>query len=269
MLWCKTLEFISSFGVPFAKEFLCSHFFTHSHVWIYPFRSSKMCCVGLKMGVIISSTNLVGQIKKKGVYSYIARRIGTHFFQNGLLLTTLSCQYFVFIFQWTIIATTLPSCHYLPLGSFPLFIKHGEFLPAFFLFPSLNSNYQLMDFNPVCRAPREITETLMASATDGRFRHSGHNGAFMYEEGAVTVSLRVKGVGGPHLLMAVVVMVEELCTSIIIGPRPISWGLLPRSVEVTATVCKSWTPQKGKVLITSWQSFPLITQPEPAPQVSV
>lgn len=69
---------------------------------------------------------------------------------------------------------------------------------------------------------REITETLMASATDGRFRHSGHNGAFMCEEGAVTMSLRVKGVGGPHLFMAVVVMVEELCTFVIIGPRPIS-----------------------------------------------
>lgn len=117
------------------------------------------------------------------------------------------------------------------------------------------------------KLPREIPETLMASATDGRFRHSSYKGAFMYEEGqrggrrcpCVATCRRE----GPHLFMAVVVMVEELCTFVIIGPGPISWGLLPRSVEVTATVCKSCAPQKGTFLITSWQSFPLITQPEP------
>lgn len=109
----------------------------------------------------------------------------------------------------------------------------------------------------------------MASATDGHFRHSSYKGAFMYEEGG-RGGRRCRCVAacrreGPHLFMAVVVMVEELCTFVIIGPRPISWGLLPRSVEVTATVCKSCTPQKGKILITSWQSFPLITQPGPVP----
>lgn len=48
----------------------------------------------------------------------------------------------------------------------------------------------------------------------------------------------------PHLFMAVVVMAEEFCTFVIIGPSLVSRGLLPRSVEVTATVCKSWAPKK-------------------------
>lgn len=44
--------------------------------------------------------------------------------------------------------------------------------------------------------------------------------------------------------MAVVVMAEEFCTFVIIGPSLISRGLLPCSVEVTSTVCKSWALKK-------------------------
>lgn len=51
---------------------------------------------------------------------------------------------------------------------------------------------------------------------------------------------------GPHLIMAVVVMVEELCTFVIIGPGLICRGLLPRSVEVAATVRKSWATHTKK-----------------------
>lgn len=50
--------------------------------------------------------------------------------------------------------------------------------------------------------------------------------------------------------MAVVVMVEEFCTFVKIGPSLISRGLLPRSVEVTSTVCKAWAPKKERNLIT-------------------
>lgn len=55
-----------------------------------------------------------------------------------------------------------------------------------------------------------------------------------------------KGLEEPHLFMAVVVMVEEFCTFVIIGPGLISRGLLPCSVEVTSTVCKSWAQKKKR-----------------------
>lgn len=54
----------------------------------------------------------------------------------------------------------------------------------------------------------------------------------------------------PHLFMAVVVMAEEFCTFVIIGPSLIRRGLLPCSVEVTATVCKSWAPKKKRQNVT-------------------
>lgn len=53
---------------------------------------------------------------------------------------------------------------------------------------------------------------------------------------------------GSHLFMAMVVMVEEFCTFVVIGPRFVGRGLLPRSIVVTPTVRESWTPNSEEHL---------------------
>lgn len=58
------------------------------------------------------------------------------------------------------------------------------------------------------------------------------------EDGTVTVSMSMEmEMRRPHLFMAVVVMVEEFCTFVIIGPRFVGRGQLPRSIVVTPAVC--------------------------------
>lgn len=50
--------------------------------------------------------------------------------------------------------------------------------------------------------------------------------------------------------MAMVVMVEEFCTFVVIGPGFVGRGLLPRSIVVTPTVREPWTPNREEHLYT-------------------
>lgn len=178
-------------------------------------------------------------------------------------------HFYIWMDILTIVAM-LPSCHHLLLGPFPAFIKCSENLHVFFLIAFWVAIIGWC-FSVVCvgwqRKPHEITETLIASAADvsrisssmahswmrmgthllcvpktqlsQRIRdHFQNKACANNEEGTVNVSLYVKREES-HLFMAVVVMVEVFCTFVIIGPSLISRGLLPCSVEVTSTVCKS------------------------------
>lgn len=50
-----------------------------------------------------------------------------------------------------------------------------------------------------------------------------------------------------YLFMAVVVMVKEFCTFVVIGPCFVGGSLLPCSIVVTSSVCKTWTTSSTNI----------------------